>query len=406
MMAASLASAGIFAFTYGGVALGRIPGLRLDRTGIALLGAALMVGFGVLTPAEAYQAIDFDTITLLLGMMIVVAHLRLSGFFRLVSGWAVTYARSPLVLLAVVTITTGLFSAFLVNDAVCLVMAPLVIEVTMRLRRDPVPYLLAVAMGSNVGSVATITGNPQNMIIGAISHIPYPDFAAALVPLAIVGLLVATALIAILWASEFRNSSHFVAETPSRIHKPQMIKAALVTGGVIVLFFTGVPVAKAAIVGAALLLFTRQVKPGKVYREIDGPLLLMFAGLFVVVAGAERTLLSPRIIEAVRGMHLDSTWVLTGVTALLSNLVSNVPAVLALKPFVQDLPDQYRTWLVIAMASTFAGNLSLIGSVANLIVAERARAVGIEVSFRAYLRIGVPLTLVTLAIGTWWLSGL
>jgi Na+/H+ antiporter NhaD/arsenite permease-like protein len=180
MEATSLASAAVFAFTYGGIALGRIPGLRLDRPGIALLGAALMIGIGALTLDEAYRAIDLNTITLLLGMMIVVAHLRISGFFRLVSGWAVAHAHSPLVLLCVVTLTTGVFSAFLVNDTVCLAMAPLVIEVTRRLGRNPVPYLLAVAMSSNVGSVATITGNPQNMIIGAISHIPYSIFASAL----------------------------------------------------------------------------------------------------------------------------------------------------------------------------------------------------------------------------------
>ena len=407
MEAKSLAGAIIFVLTYGGIALGRIPGLRLDRAGIALLGAALMIAVGVLTLEEAYRAIDLDTITLLLGMMIIVAHLRLSGCFRLVSRWTVHHAHSPLVLLSIITVTTGVFSAFLVNDAVCLVMAPLMLDVTKRLGRNPIPYLLAVAMGSNVGSVATITGNPQNMIVGVTSRIPYATFAAALTPVALTGLIVVVIVIMALHRGEFQAPKELPATAgPSRIHRPQMGKAILVTLGVVVAFFVGVPVAKAAISGAALLLVTGQVKPGKVYRAIDGPLLLMFAGLFIVVAGAEKALLSPRIIEAVHGLQLANTWILTGITAALSNLVSNVPAVLVLRPFVQGLPDQQRIWLVIAMASTLGGNLTLVGSVANLIVVEKAREAGIEVGSGAYLRVGVPVTLVTLAGGAWWLSGI
>jgi Na+/H+ antiporter NhaD/arsenite permease-like protein len=401
------ASAAIFALTYGGIALGRIPGLRIDRAGIALLGAALTLAAGILSPEEAYRAVDLDTIVLLLGMMVIVAHLRLSGFFRLVNGFAVTHAHSPFVLLWVVTITTGALSAFLVNDAVCLVMAPLVLDVTRRLGRDPVPYLLAVAMGSNVGSVATITGNPQNMIVGVISNIPYAAFTAALAPIAAAGLVVVMALILVLCRNEFRRPKVLVAKPrPGRVHGQQMAKAILVTLAVVVAFFAGIPVAKAAISGAAILLVTRQVKPGKVYREVDGPLLLMFAGLFIVVAGAEKTLLTREAIEAVRSLRLTDTYVLTAVPAIVSNLVSNVPAVLVLRPFVEGLADQQRLWLVIAMASTLAGNLTLVGSVANLIVVEKARAAGVEVGFRDYLRVGLPVTLATLAIGAWWLSRL
>jgi Na+/H+ antiporter NhaD/arsenite permease-like protein len=183
-----------------------------------------------------------------------------------------------------------------------------------------------------------------------------------------------------------------------------MIKVVVVTAGVIVAFFAGVPVAKAAIIGGALLLVTRAIKARKVYGEIDGSLLLMFAGLFVVVAAAEKTLLNPHVIGAVQTLQLDNVYVLAGVTAALSNLISNVPAVLALKPFVAGLPDQQHIWVVIAMSATLAGNLTLVGSVANLIVAERARTVGVEISFWAYCRAGIPLTLITLAIGAWWLS--
>ena len=159
----------IFAATYLVMALGRLPGWRLDRAGAALLGASLMVGFGILDLNDAFAAIDMRTITLLLGVMIVVANLRLSGFFRLATTYVVARARHPLVLLVAVVAVTGTLSAFLVNDTVCLVMTPLVLDLVRRLKRQPVPYLLAVAMASNAGSVATITGNPQNIIIGALS---------------------------------------------------------------------------------------------------------------------------------------------------------------------------------------------------------------------------------------------
>jgi len=401
----SIATATIFILTYAGVALGRIPGLRLDRAGIALTGAALMMAIGAIAPDEAYRAIDLDTIALLLGMMIIVAHLKLSGFFRLVAGWALAHAHSLLVLLATVVFTTGALSAFLVNDAVCLVMAPLVIAVTRSLRRDPIPYLLAVAMASNVGSTATITGNPQNMIISTLSHIPYTQFAKTLAPVAAAGLLAVIFLLAFLWWAELRGGSHLTAKpATTRPHKAQLAKALLVTVGVIGSFFAGVPVAKSAILGGSLLLITRAINPRKVYRELDGSLLLMFAGLFVVVAAAEKVLLKPEALAAVQTFRLSNAYILTAVTAVLSNVVSNVPAVLVLKPFVQDLADQQHAWLVIAMSATLAGNLTLVGSIANLIVAERARASGIELSFWTYSRAGVPLTLITLLIGAWWLS--
>jgi Na+/H+ antiporter NhaD/arsenite permease-like protein len=388
-----------------GLALGRVPGLRLDRAGIALIGAVLMVGVGALTPAEAYAAVDLSTIVLLLGMMIVVAHLKLSGFFRLVASWALRHAHSPLVLLGAICTITGVLSAFLVNDAICLVMAPLVIEVTRALKRNSVPYLLAVAMSSNVGSTATITGNPQNMIIGGVSHIPYTAFVAALAPIAAVGLVLVAVVIGSLWWTEFARASRFTMEPAAvRTHTGQMVKSVALAFGVIALFFLGVPVAEAAILGGAFLLITRAVKAAKVYREIDGSLLIMFAGLFVVVAGAEKVLLTPDVMKALQGFHLDDVRVLTIVVALLSNIISNVPAVLALKPFVHSLADQQHAWLVIAMSSTLAGNLTLVGSVANLIVAERARSAGIELSFSAYCLAGVPLTLLSLGFGAWWLS--
>lgn len=395
----------IFLATYVAIAIGRMPGLRVDRAGAALIGAALMVGCGVLSLEDAYRAIDLDTITLLLGMMIVVANLRLSGFFRMVTGWAAGRARHPVLLLSVVVITTGVLSAFLVNDAICLVMAPIVITLTRAFDRNPVPYLIAVALASNVGSTATITGNPQNMIIGNLSGISYGPFTGALLPIAASGLLVTILLVLLLNPREYMTRQTLrSAPFPVHYHGWLATKAALASAAMIVLFFLGQPVAKVAICAAALLLLTRRIEPRKVYAEIDGPLLLMFAGLFVVVRGLEHAVLTPDLLAQASRLDLGNTTILTGVTAVLSNLVSNVPAVLVLKPFVEHLHDPQRAWLVVAMASTLAGNFTLLGSVANLIVAERAAKDGITIDFWAYFRVGAPLTIATLAVGVFFLS--
>ncbi len=393
----------IFLSTYLVIAIGKLPGYQLDRAGAALVGASLMVGAGVVSLDEAYRAVDFDAITLLLGMMIVVANLRLSGFFRLVSNWAATRAGHPLTLLLAIVLVCGTLSAFLVNDAICLVVTPLALDLLRRLKRDPLPYVLAIPLASNVGSVATITGNPQNMIIGSFSHISYAAFAGALWPVALLGLALTAAVVALLYPREFLTRARLprVAALPARYHGFLAVKSVLVTLAMMLLFFAGQPVAKVAIVGGALLLLTRRVKADKVYREIDWPLLLMFVGLFIVVHGLETTVLTPERLAAIGRLNLDSAPLLSAVTAGLSNLVSNVPAVLVLKPFVAASADPQRTWLIIAMASTLAGNFTLVGSVANLIVAQRARAQGIEIGFWTYFKAGAPLTLLTIAFGAW-----
>ncbi len=393
----------IFSATYLVLALGRLPGFRVDRTGAAVIGAGLMVGANVLTLDEAWAAINYDTILLLFGMMIVVANLRLSGFFTLVSAVVVEHAHRPLVLLGAIVTVSGLFSAFFVNDTMCLVLTPLVLEITGRLRRNPIPYLLAVAMASNVGSVATITGNPQNMMIGSFSHIPYRTFAAALAPVAAIGLVLTLAVIAVVYRAEFRQQSRIRVEHRAvRVHRPLMVKSLLASAAMIALFFGGWPVPKVAVVAGALLLITRRIKPERVYREIDWSLLVMFIGLFVVIAGVEKTSLIADLFAFAGRYHLERIVPMSLFTALLSNLVSNVPAVLVFKGFVPHLPEAHRAWLTLAMASTLAGNLTVLGSVANLIVVQRAR-LAVEISLREYAKAGVPLTLLTLAVGIWML---
>lgn len=402
--AGTLAAAVVFAASYLALALGRIPFLAIDRAGVALVGACLMVVAGALPLEDAYKAVDLDTLTLLLGIMIVVANLRLSGFFAIATAWVMRRAHQPLVLLAAVTVVSGVFSAFLVNDAICLVLSPLVLDLTLALKRRPTPYLLAVATASNVGSAATITGNPQNIMIGSFSHIPYTEFAATLAPVSLAGLLLTVAWIALVHRGEFAGGARLEAKMPRmRINRFLVARALLATALMVGLFFAGQPPAKAAIIIGGLLLLTRRVRSERVYAEIDWSLLLMFAGLFIIVAGAQRALLTPQIIAAVSRLHLDQVPVLSVVTAVLSNIVSNVPAVLVLKPFIAPLHDPTQAWLTIAMAATLAGNFTVLGSIANLIVVQRAASRGVVIGFWEYFVIGAPLTLLTIALGTLWL---
>jgi len=394
----------IFAATYLVLAIGRLPGFRVDRTGAAIIGASLMLAANVLTVEEAYASINYDTIILLFGMMIVIANLRLSGFFTLVSAWVVEHSRRPLLLLAGIVGVSGLFLAFFVNDTMCLVMTPLVLDITRRLQRNPIPYLLAVAMASNIGSVATITGNPQNMMIGSFSQITYRQFAAALAPVGAVGLILTVVVIAVVYRREFVEEKPLPLEYRiPRVNRILLWKSLTISVGMVFIFFAGLPVSKVAVIAGALLLVTRRVKPEKIYQQIDWGLLVLFIGLFIVIAGLEKTGVAEDLFAAASRFHLERTVPLSAFTALLSNLVSNVPAVLVFKSFVPHLPDPAHGWLTLAMASTLAGNLTVLGSVANLIVVQRARHV-VHISFWEYAKAGVPLTVLTIAVGVWMLG--
>jgi Na+/H+ antiporter NhaD/arsenite permease-like protein len=399
-----LAALLIFALTYLVLAIGRFPGFRIDRTGAAIIGASLMVAVNALTLAEAQQAINFDTIILLFGMMIVVANLQLSGFFSLVAERVVEHAHRPVLLLIAIVCVAGFFSAFFVNDTMCLVLTPLVLEITETLRRNPLPYLLAVAMASNIGSVATITGNPQNMMIGSFSGIPYRQFLATLGPVALAGLALTVLVIFLMYRGEFASHARVqVTPQPARVDRKLMWKSLSASLAMIVLFFAGWPVPKVAVVIGALLLITRRVNPDKVYRRIDWSLLVMFVGLFVVVAGGEKTSLEKDLATFAGRIHLENVYLLSAFSAVLSNLVSNVPAVLVFKPFAAHLGNPTQTWLTLAMSSTLAGNLTVLGSVANLIVIQQARR-KVIIGFWEYFRVGAPLAILTLALGAFWIQ--
>ncbi len=388
--------------TYLGLAIGHLPGFRVDRTGVAIIGAALVVVTGVVPWDRAVAAVDAHTLALLFGMMIVSAYLRLSGFFHLVTAWTVRHARTPAGLVAAVVAASGVLSALFVNDVVCLVLAPLVVQITRQLGLPPVPYLIALATAANVGSVATLTGNPQNMLVGSFSGIAYRTFLVREAPVAALGLVCVFLAVWLVYRRQLGGRldrgalhAHFA------VHYPLMVKTLVAVGVMLAAFLAGVPVALVALGGAACTLLTRRVKPEKVYREINWALLVLFVGLFVLIASVEASGLTEPLFRLAARVNLHRPAVLTAVAAALSNLVSNVPAVLLFKSLVPTFGEPARGWLILAMASTLAGNLTLLGSVANLIVAEVARGARIEIGFVEYCRVGVPLTLVTLLIG--WL---
>jgi Na+/H+ antiporter NhaD/arsenite permease-like protein len=388
--------------TYLGLALGRLPLFRVDRTGVAIIGGALVVVTGVLPWERAVAAVDAHTLVLLFGMMIVAAYLRLSGFFRLVTYAAVRRAHTPVGLLALIIVAAGLLSALFVNDVVCLVMAPIVLDLARQLRLPPVPYLIALATAANVGSVATLTGNPQNMLVGSFSGISYRAFLLREAPVAVIGLALVFGVIWLVYRRQLPEALP-AADLEDRfaVHYPLMIKTIIAVAVMLVAFLAGVPIAVVAIGGAACTLLTRRVNPEKVYREIDWGLLVLFTGLFVVIGAVEETGLAAEALGWASAAGLHRPLVLTVVTVLLSNLVSNVPAVLLFKSVIPTFGEPVRAWLLLAMASTLAGNLTILGSVANLIVVEQARGAGIPVGFLEYSKVGVPITVLTLLVG--WL---
>jgi Na+/H+ antiporter NhaD/arsenite permease-like protein len=395
----------IFVVTYLGVALGRLPGLRLDRAAIAFCGAALMIGVGALPLAGAYQAISGNTIALLFGMMVLAAGLRRAGFFALITNVALRRASHPLALLAAIIAIAGFLSALLVNDTICVVITPLVLDIVLALKRNPLPYLMALSASANIGSVATITGNPQDMIIGSISGISYSRFAISLAPVALIGLFITFSLLTLLFRADLRAPlpSQPVASPPSALHRGLLLKSLLLLGLFVIASLAGMPPSEAALIAAALLLLTPGLRSEILLAGVDWSLLVMFIGLFIVIAGLQAAVITPEIIKTIAALQPGRPAILVPLTAILSNLVNNVPTVLVLKPFVAALANPKQAWLLVAMAATFAGNLTLLGSVANLIVAEAARARGITLRFTDYLRLGIPLTLSTLLIGTLYL---
>ncbi len=392
----------IFLASYLVFALGKFPGAKIDRPGAAIIGAVAMVAARIIGPYQALRAIDFATIVLLFAMMLIVGSLRLAGFFEWTAELVLRHV-SPSHLLPAFIFTSGVLSAFFVNDIVCLVMVPFVLVIVRRMNLKPLPYLLAVATGANIGSVATITGNPQNMLIGSYSGIGYRSFLAHLGPVAVAGLFINWAVLHWMHMRKGQPQERETSKIPlpeldlSRLAKPLIVTAAVVAG-----FFMGVPPAMMAALGAAALLITRTRDPHSLYEQVDWGLLVFFVGLFIIVAGAENAGIVARMLEVARYFNVQHTAVFTATVAVLSNVVSNVPAVMLLKSLVPGFANPHHGWLVLAMASTLAGNLTITGSVANIIVVETAKREA-PIGFWEYFRVGLPITVLTLVFGAMWL---
>ncbi len=397
-----VAAYAIFLFSYLVFAIGKFPGMKIDRPGAAIIGAVLMVASRILLPEDSLRYVDFSTLVLLFSMMLIVAYLHQAGFFDWVTHLIVSRLK-PHHLLPTVIFTSGVLSAFFVNDIICLAMVPLVLTATRRLGVKPLPYLLAVATASNIGSVATITGNPQNILIGSFSGIQYLDFMIHLGPVAVAGLFIDWAIIhfaAKRWGGEALGANALEPFQP--VDRSRLIKPALVVAAVVAGFLMGFPPALVGALGAAAMLITRSRDPRQVYEEVDWGLLVFFVGLFLIVGGAEKAGITTHLLAFANRWNLQNAGIFTIAVALFSNVVSNVPAVMLVKSAVPGMADPHVGWLVLAMASTLAGNLTITGSVANIIVVEQARK-DAPISFWDYFRVGLPVTGLTLLAGWLWL---
>ncbi|MBI4601269.1 MAG: anion transporter [Planctomycetes bacterium] len=395
----------IFAVTYVLISGRRLKVLPLNRPAAAILGAVLMVTTGVMTREEAYRAVDYDTIVLLLGMMLISAYLYLGGFFEWAADWVLRVSSTPARLLLYLILTSGILSALLVNDTVCLMLTPLVVAVIVRGGLPLVPYLLALAMSANVGSVATLVGNPQNMIVGNMSGIPFLRFSAALLPAAALGLAITYGVLRIgfrrvLGSAAIRRSEAPGSPVDRRLLRLTAAVLALVFAG----FLAGFNLSWTALGGAALIMVLARRDTHQVLKHVDWHLLVFFAALFVVVEGLNGTGLPGRIYGVVGrvfgGTAASQAWNLSWFSVAGSNVFSNVPFVLVAGKWItpQNFAEPELAWKVLALATTFAGNLTILGSVANIIVVESARG-HVEVGFWDYARYGIPVTALTVVAG-------
>lgn len=395
----------LVAATIVGVAVGRYPFLRMNRATIALTGATLLLAIGALTLDEAYASLDLDTLTLLFAMMILNVNLRRAGFFQLVGNWVVHWAQTPRQLLALIIVASGVLSAVFLNDTIVLVFTPLVLDICAMVSRRPIPYLVALVTAANIGSAATIVGNPQNMIIGVASGIPFAQFTLILGPAALAGLAIIWGVIVWVYRAEFAKLH--LTKTPAVAVNPErrLLRKSLIASAVMVVgLVLGIEVPLAALIAAAILLISRRLEPESVFREVDWSLLVFFGGLFIVTGALETLGASEQLFSVMQPIAERGIVALTATGVVLSNLISNVPAVLLFRPFVPSFPAPTETWLTLALATTFAGNMTLLGSVANLLVAEIAGRRHVYLNFGEYLRAGLPITLLSLIVGVAWLS--
>jgi Na+/H+ antiporter NhaD/arsenite permease-like protein len=398
-----LVASAIFAITYVLISGRQLKILPLNRAAAALLGGVLMIVTGVMTPERAYRAINYDTLVLLLGMMVISAYLYLAHFFEWAAELVLNFSRTPARLLLYVTLTSGILSALLVNDTICLMLTPLVVAVIRRGKLPLLPYLVALATSANIGSVATLVGNPQNMIIGHFSHISFPEFSRSLLPAAVVGLTINFFILRFGFRKMLRVTAiDRVGYLAPKLERGLFAIVCVVLMSIFAGFFAGLNLAWTAMAGAALVMVLARRDTHGVLRLVDWHLLLFFAALFIVVGGLSDTGLPEAIYSRLQAIFGSSApaqaWNLTWFSVVGSNVFSNVPFVLVAGNWIARFAEPTLMWKVLALATTFAGNLTIVGSVANMIVVESARD-HIQVGFWDYARFGIPITILTTAAG-------
>ena len=404
---ASVAALLVFIATYVLISTHRIRFFNLDRPTAALLGGVLMILLGAVSFGETVRSekgISWETISLLLGMMVVVAYLKLARFFEWVSTWILLHARTPKRLLALLIVASGLLSALFVNDTICVLFTPIVLGAVLKARLNPVPYLIALVTSANIGSVMTLTGNPQNMLVGIFSKIPYGTFFLLLLPVGAIGLFLDWAILRWIYRRDLQGSFDTAGLSLPRVHRAVILRVltilAVMTAGFLLPLEKwlhglgpGQKLPLVALAGAALVVLAGRYRPAQAFHYVDWGLLVFFSGLFVVVAGINATPLLSSAHDRVKPL-LDSGGGLCAFTVVMSNLVSNVPFILVAKPWIEG----NYAWTLVAMASTFAGNLTIVGSVANMIVLELSRDRA-KIGFWEYFKAGLPVTAATTLAG-------
>lgn len=397
---------GVFVVVYVGMLLGGLPRLRLDRTGIALLGAIALLATGAISPDEAARAVDLPTLALLFALMVISAQLRLGGFYTWVTQRLTSRETSPARLMGAVVLGAGALSAVFSNDIICLAMTPVLIDVCRRRRLDPLPFLIALAAAANAGSAATLIGNPQNMLVGQRVDLSFAGYLLVAGPIALASL---AAIWAVLtwqhrgqWEDSMSGRDAAIDALP-RFDRWQTTKGLTVAAVLVVLFLAGtMPREIVALGGAAVLLCSRRLHSRDMLGLVDWQLLVLFIGLFVVNHALQMTAYPDAVVAALaeRGVNVASAGWLFALTVALSNAISNVPAVMLLLPLAQG----ESAAVLLAVASTLAGNLLLVGSVANIIVAGAAERHGLVLDWKRHARSGIPISVTSLALaalGLW-----
>jgi Na+/H+ antiporter NhaD/arsenite permease-like protein len=392
----------VFVVVYVGMFIGELPRLQVDRTGIALLGAIALLVTGSVSVEGAVRHLDVPTLALLFGMMVLSAQMRLGGVYSAVAGRVARASVDPSALLALVVALVGVLAAVFTNDIVTLAVTPPVLRLSRARGLDPIPYLLAVACAANVGSAATLIGNPQNILVGQALHMDFAGYLGRAGPPAALGLAAVWAVVALAyrgrWTAAGADGSTDEAPEEERPFLPrQATKAvALASGAFVAFLFAPWPRELVALAAAGIVLSGRRFHSREILKMIDWQLLVLFVGLFVVNGTLGDSGLADRALTTLGARGVDVThpaW-LFGSSVVLSNLVSNVPAVMLLLPMA-TAPHDGTT---LALASTLAGNLLVVGSIANIIVVEQARRYGVAIDWRTHARVGVPVTLLTLAL--------